>query len=107
MDEKHYHAMADATLAHCYDRLEDAFEEGALDDLDYQGGILTIKAPSGRTYLLTKHAPSLKIWYASSILGGLHFSFNDTAQHWALLDGRTLYAVLREELKDEGVAVML
>jgi iron donor protein CyaY len=107
MDEKRYHAIADATLIHCYDQLEDAFEDELLDDLDVQGGILTIKAISGRTYLLTKHAPSLQLWYASPILGGLHFSFNEGEQYWALPDGRTLYEVLRGELKNEAVAVVL
>jgi CyaY protein len=107
MDEKRYHAVADATLMHCYDQLEDAFESGTLDDLDLQGGILTIKALSGRIYLLTKHAPSLQLWYASPILGGLHFTFNEGEQYWSLPDGRTLYDVLRSELKNEHVTVTL
>lgn len=107
MDEKRYHAVADATLMHIYDQLEDAFEAGTLDDLDLQGGILTIQAASGRIYLLTKHAPSLQLWYASPILGGLHFSFNEGEQRWALPDARTLYEVLRGELRNEGVEVVL
>lgn len=107
MDEKHYHPVANATLMHIYDQLEDAFEAAKLDDLDLQGGILTIAARSGRTYLLTKHAPSLQIWYASPILGGLHFSYNEHAQCWALPDNRTLYDVLRAELKNENVEVGL
>ena len=107
MDEKHYHTIADATLMHCYDQLDDAFEDGKLDDLDMQGGILTIKAASGRTYLLSKHGPSKQIWYASPTLGGLHFSYHADAQHWALPDGRILNEVLRAELKNEGIEVML
>lgn len=39
MDEKRYHAIADATLMHCYDQLEDAFEAGMIDELELQGGI--------------------------------------------------------------------
>jgi len=107
MDEKRYHAIADATLMHCYDQLEDAFEAGVLDDLDLQGGILTITALGRRIYLLTKHAPSLQLWYASPILGGLHFIFNEGDQRWKLPDNRTLYEVLSAELKNENVEVVL
>jgi iron donor protein CyaY len=107
MDEKRYHAAADDTLMHCYDQLEAAFEEGALDDLDMQGGILTIKALSGRIYLLSKHAPSQQLWYASPILGGLHFSYNETNQSWDLADNRSLYDVLRGDLSNENIAVIL
>lgn len=107
MDEKRYHAIADATLMHCYDQLEDAFEAGAIDELDLQGGILTIRSIRERTFLLTKHAPSLQLWYASPILGGLHFSFNEGAQRWQLPDGRLLYDILRAEMRDEEIAVVL
>lgn len=107
MDEKRYHAIADATLMHCYDQLEDAFETGTLDDLDLQGGILTITAQSGRTYLVTKHGPSLQLWYASPLLGGLHFSFDEATQRWLLPDGRWLYEVLCSELSAEDVTVVL
>ena len=107
MDEKRYHAIADATLVHCYDQLEDAFEAGTLDELDLQGGILTIRAESGRTYLVSKHAPSMQLWYASPILGGLHFTFDEGERRWHLPDGRQFYEVLRGELKNENISVVL
>lgn len=107
MDEKLYHTLADAPLAHCLDQLEAAFEEGALEDLDLQGGILTLRTPSGRTYLLSKHAPSQQLWYASPTLGGLHFSYSTTTECWHLPDGRTLYDILRAELQDENIKVIL
>lgn len=107
MDDKRYHAITDATLMHCLDQLEEAYESGTLDELDLEGGILTIKADSGRTYLLTKHAPSQQLWYASPISGGLHFSFDESNQVWQLADGRRLYDILRAELKSETVEVVL
>ena len=107
MDEKRYHAIAEATLMHCYDQLEDAFEAGALDELELQGGILTIGCASQRIYLLSKHAPSLQLWYASPLLGGLHFSFDEQAQHWHLPDGQRLYDILRNEMNNEQVMVVL
>mgnify|MGYP003386606638 CR=1 FL=1 len=107
MDEKRYHAIADATLMHCFDQLEDAFESGMIDELELESGILTIRSARGRTYLLTKHAPSLQLWYASPNLGGLHFSFNEEAQRWQLPDDRLLYDILRAEMSNEGIAVVL
>jgi iron donor protein CyaY len=107
MDEKRYHAIADATLMHCYDQLEDAYEAGTLDDLDLQGGILTIATVGGRTYLLTKHGPSHQLWYASPNLGGLHFTFDEGEQRWLLPDGRWLYEILRGELNAEQIEVVL
>jgi iron donor protein CyaY len=107
MDEKRYHAIADATLMHCYDQLEDAFEAGAIDELELQGGILTIATVSGRTYLLTKHGPSLQLWYASPNLGGLHFTFDEGVQRWLLPDGKWLYEILRGELSAEQIEVVL
>lgn len=107
MDEKRYHMIADATLEHCFDQLEVAFESGSLDELELDGGILTIRSMTGRTYLVTKHAPSSQLWYASPVSGGLHFRFDDTEQLWSLPDGRHLYDVIRTELHAEGVEVVL
>jgi CyaY protein len=107
MDEKRYHAIADATLMHCFDQLEDAFEAGAIDELELQGGILTIRSLTGRTYLLTKHAPSLQLWYASPNLGGLHFTFDEDTKRWKLPDARLLYDILCSELAGENIAVVL
>lgn len=107
MDETRYHAIADATLMHCFDQLERAYEAGRLDELELEGGILTIKPASGRIYLVSKHAPTLQLWYASPVSGGLHFRFEEANQRWALPDERTLYDVVRSELKSEGVEVVL
>ncbi|MBX9726164.1 MAG: iron donor protein CyaY [Rickettsiales bacterium] len=107
MDEKRYHAIADATLMHCFDQLEDAFESGMIDELELESGILTIRSARGRTFLLNKHAPSLQLWYASPISGGLHFSFSESEQRWQLPDGRLLYDILRAEMSNEDIAVVL
>ncbi|MDX2095231.1 MAG: frataxin family protein [Alphaproteobacteria bacterium] len=107
MDETRYHMIADATLLHCFDRLNGAFESGALDDLELQHGILTLRSVGGRTYLLSKHAPSQQLWYASPTLGGLHFRFDETAGDWHLPDGRPLYDILHTELRGENIAVAL
>lgn len=107
MDETRFHAIADATLMHCFDQLEDAFEAGAIEELELTGGILTIQATSGRIYLLNKHAPSRQLWLASPVSGGLHFSFDEGQQRWALPDGSMLYDLLRRELAAEQIQVVL
>lgn len=107
MDETRYHTIADATLLHCFDQLDDAYEQGAIDDLALEGGILTIKTETGRTFILSKHAPSRQLWLASPISGGLHFRFVEGEQCWALPDDTRLYDLLRRELAGESIAVVL
>lgn len=107
MDETRFHAIADATLEHCFDQLEDAFESGKIEELELQGGILTIQSGGGRTFLLSKHAPSRQLWLASPLSGGLHFSFSETEQNWKLPDATLLYELLRRELAAEQIAVVL
>jgi len=107
LDETRYHAIADATLMHCFDQLEDAFEGGAIEELELQGGILTIQTLDGETFLLTKHSPSRQLWLASPRSGGLHFSFNHQEQSWLLPNGQQLYELLRRELAACGIAVVL
>lgn len=107
MDEKHYHAIADATLMHCFDQLDDAYEKGTLDELELESGVLTIKTMTGRSFVLSKHGPSMQLWFASPISGGLHFRLNESERCWELPDGRTLYEVVRSDLKQEAVEVVL
>ncbi len=107
MDEKHYHRLADMTLTECFDKLDAAYENGALEELELEGGILTITTPTRRTYVISKHAPTRQIWYASPTLGGLHFSYHDATNSWKLADGRELASTVAGDLKGESVEVAL
>lgn len=98
LSEAHFHAIADATLLHLFDRLEDAFERGDFEELDLNNGILTIETMTGKTFIVSKHAPSCQLWLASPISGGHHFSYNESEQSWALPSGETLKALLASEL---------
>lgn len=102
LDETHFHAYANATLMHIYDQLEQAFDQGDLEELDYDegAGILTIITPDDATFVLSKHGPSCQLWLASPISGGLHFDYDSDAQDWMLSDGRSLKKVLAENLRD-------
>lgn len=110
LDESHFHAYANATLMHINDQLEQAYDSGALDDLDYDegAGILTIITPDDVTFIVNKHGPSKQLWLASPIAGGLHFDFNADAQGWLLGDGRSLKKVLADNLEQScGMHVVL
>ncbi len=106
MDQTRFQTVSNATQLHLLDQLEDAFDSSALEELDLNQGILTISTESG-TFLLNKHEPSQQLWLASPISGGLHFSFDETEQHWMLPDGTLLYDLLRDELASYGVKVVL
>lgn len=101
LDEHHFHAIAGATLLHINDQLEQAFDEGDLEDLDYDegAGLLTIITAAGTTFVVSKHSPSRQVWLASPISGGLHFDFDQATQEWSLPDGRSLKLMLAHDLK--------
>lgn len=107
MDETRYHTIVDATLLHCYDQLEPAFDSGAIDDLDLHDGILTIVTLSNTTLIINKHTASRQIWLASPRLGGLHFSYDAIHQQWHLPDGTLFYDLLRRELATHSIEVIL
>ena len=110
LDESRFHALANATLMHINDQLEQAYDEGSLEELDFDegGGILTIITPDEVTFVVSKHAPSGQIWLASPLSGGLHFDFDENAQEWRLRDGRSLKTLLAGDLKQScGLHVVL
>ena len=99
MNEQKFHAIADATLMHLFDRLEDAFERGDFEELDFEEeGVLKIETNGGQVFIVSKHAPSCQMWLASPISGGSHYSYNESEEVWELADGSTLKARLMEEI---------
>lgn len=97
-DESRFHSIADATLMHFFDQLEDAFDNGAFEELELNGGVLTIETANKKSFIISKHSPSQQLWLASPISGGLHFSHHPTEATWVLPDGRDLKTILAEEL---------
>ncbi len=102
MDETTYQQRATATLARLAEALEPAYDSGALDELEQSESTLTITTASGRTLVVSKHAPTRQIWLASRSSGGLHFAWAENGE-WRLVDGRELLATLRAELAPEKV----
>lgn len=110
LDEHHFHAIANATLMHIADRLDEAYEDGTLDELDHDegAGILTIITAQNTTFVLSKHGPSRQLWLASPISGGLHFDYDQNEQTWLLPDARPLKSVLSADLlKSAGLHIIL
>ena len=100
MNETKFHAIADATLMHLFDQLEDAFESGDFEELDFEeDGVLKIETNAGKIFIISKHSPSCQLWLASPISGGLHYSYNESEELWQLADGSTLKQRLMEELE--------
>jgi iron donor protein CyaY len=102
-----FHTIADATLTYCFEALESAYDAGLLEDLELQGGILSIVTATRKTLLLTKHAPTHQLWLASPTSGGLHFIYSAPHQDWRLADNTRLYDQLQRELAAENTMVTL
>ncbi len=101
MQESEFHRLADLWLATAGDALEAADGQGLLD-AEYEAGALNLKLPSGKIFIVSKHAPTRQLWLSSPISGGLHFSWREADKKWALDDGRALSDVLSKELLNLG-----
>jgi frataxin len=107
LSEIRFHTIADATLLHLFDQLEDAFENGDFEELELNNGILTIETTDKKTFIISKHAPSCQLWLASPISGGHHFPFDESHESWMQPDGTYLKNILAAELKSTaGVKVI-
>lgn len=99
LDETHFLAISTATLEHIHDQLEQAFQNGTLEELELNEGILSIELESGQCFVISKHEPSRQMWLASPLSGGLHFDYCHDNNEWRLADGRTLKRLVAQELK--------
>lgn len=101
--DSQFQQRAHRTLTQLADRYETAYENAELQELELEPGLLTFVTTTGRTFIVSAHAASGEMWLASPISGGLHFAWNEDAQHWTLKSGELLDTVLRQELEREGV----
>jgi frataxin len=94
--ESAFHAAADRTLAHLFERIEDRLGDEL--DVDLQGGILTIELASGGQYVINKHAPNRQIWLSSPTSGAAHFG-HEPGRGWiSTRGGAALHELLAQEL---------
>lgn len=95
ISETEFNKQADRWLTKAFDVLEAL--SGTLPlEVEYQNGILHLVV-HGKTWLVTKHAPTKQLWLSSPVSGGLHFPHGDDGE-WKLPDGRALQAVIATEL---------
>lgn len=79
MDQAGFEQQAAALLERLFDKIEADFDDL---DVDYEGGILTLKLEDGRTFLLNKHAPNREIWLSSPVSGAWHFRLEPETSAW-------------------------
>jgi frataxin len=105
LDESRFAALADRTLEHVADVLDEAL--GDRIDVDYQHGIVTITLGDGGQYVLNKHGPMRQLWLSSPVSGASHFDWREDA--WRSTRGAAvLTTLLADELTAKtGVAVAL
>lgn len=107
-DGTRFHQIADATLAHLLDRIDDA--AGDVVDADIEAEILTVVLPDRRQFIVNKNAHLSQIWLSSPISGAWHFEYAETAGAWISTrgGGETLLTLLAAELSAvTGIAVAL
>ena len=80
MDQSAFERLAAALLEDFFDAIDAALGDEL--DVDYEGGILTVKLSDGRTFLLNKHAPNREIWLSSPVSGAWHFAYDDKEGIW-------------------------
>lgn len=97
LENSQYQCLADTYLEALVDEIEAKDAEGLLD-AEVEQGSLTLTLPSGKQYVVSKHAPSKQLWLSSPVSGGLHFAYHEAHSAWELADGRKLCTVLAEEL---------
>lgn len=73
-----FDAAAGATIEACLEAAEtaDAF------DVEIEGGVLTIVAPTGETWVLNKHAPTRQLWLSSPFSGASHYVRDGASGEW-------------------------
>jgi len=90
MSETAFETLADGLLK--------ALEEALGDDVERQGGVLTLEAEAG-TWVVNKHAPTRQIWLSSPKSRARHFAFDPASSLWKdTRGGADLLSTINAEL---------
>ena len=77
MNETEFYQNCEETLSNLAEEIE-AKDKDAKLDVDYSDGILNIiDEETEKTFVINRHAASMKIWYSSPFTGADYFSFNN------------------------------
>jgi CyaY protein len=98
MDEREFNTLADATLRHIEDAIENC---GADVDLEVKpGGVLELEFDDGSKIIINRHTTAREIWLAAKS-GGYHFRPQDG--RWVgTRDGEDLTAAIARCMTEQA-----
>lgn len=95
MNVTEFHTIADELLQLVPEQIESQSRNA---ESDYMNGVLDIKCPDGKQYVINKHAPTMQIWMSSPFSSASKFSFVDGK--WVKPSGEIFPDILISELKN-------
>ncbi|RAL41813.1 hypothetical protein DM860_008995 [Cuscuta australis] len=102
LEEDEYHRLANSTIHHLLEKLEeygDLIDSNDFD-VDYGNEVLTFKLGSSGTYVINKQTPNRQIWLSSPVSGPSRFDWDQLSEAWIYRrTNETLFNVLETELE--------
>uniref|UniRef100_M4C9G0 ferroxidase n=1 Tax=Brassica campestris TaxID=3711 RepID=M4C9G0_BRACM len=102
LQEDEFHKLANVTMNHLLEKIEDYGDNVQIDgfDIDYGNEVLTLKLGSLGTYVLNKQTPNRQIWMSSPVSGPSRFDWDREANAWIYRRTEAkLHKLLEEELE--------
>ncbi|KAL1812860.1 hypothetical protein DCAR_0625118 [Daucus carota subsp. sativus] len=102
LQEEEFHKLADSTIHHLLEKIEEYGDSVDIDgfDIDYGNQVLTVKLGNLGTYVLNKQTPNRQIWMSSPVSGPSRFDWDQSAQAWVYRRTKNyLFGILENELE--------
>ncbi|KMT16993.1 hypothetical protein BVRB_2g041980 [Beta vulgaris subsp. vulgaris] len=102
LQEDEFHRLADSTIHHLLEKLEEYGDTVEIDgfDVDYGNGVLTLKLGNSGTYVVNKQTPNRQIWLSSPVSGPSRFDWDPASQAWVYRrNTANLSVILESELE--------
>jgi len=98
-----YHTLSDSAMDNLLDSLEAVVDNLGRDDheVEYSGGVLTLRLGIKGTYVINKQPPNKQIWLSSPFSGPKRYDYNPTMKAWYYTrNGERLDELLSKELSE-------
>ncbi|XP_021755917.1 frataxin, mitochondrial-like isoform X2 [Chenopodium quinoa] len=102
LQEDEFHRLADSTIHHLLEKLEEYGDTVDIDgfDVDYGNEVLTMKLGDLGTYVVNKQTPNRQIWLSSPVSGPSRFDWDPSSEAWVYRRNKAnLLGILEVELK--------
>lgn len=102
LQEDEFHRLADSTIHHLLEKLEEYGDNVEIDgfDVDYGNEVLTLKLGNLGTYVVNKQTPNRQIWLSSPVSGPSRYDWDPSSQAWVYRRNKAnLLGILESELK--------